>query len=224
MVCYKREFPVQLAEHAIDYWIFLDVSEFKGSTITLTGSKGAASPSAQAALDRIYQANQIEGAATLYKETNRPQFHFTVKRGWSNDVNGPIFYKGQYHLFWQAFPFGVKWDTGFMYWGHAVSKDLIHWRELAPALMVDKLGAAWSGTSFVDHQNTGGWGKDALVLVYTAFDRTSHKQVQCLAYSIDNGATFKPLPQILSWTPIVRWARTTPEIPKSSGMNHAIAG
>src|SRR3984885_2158373 len=186
----KREFPVQLAEHAIDYWIFLDVSEFKGSPIPLTASNGVASPSLQAALGRIYQANQIEGEATLYKEINRPQFHFTVKRGWSNDVNGPIFYNGQYHLFWQAFPFGVKWDTGFMYWGHAVSKDLIHWRELAPALMLDKLGAAWSGTSFVDHQNTGGWGKDALVLVYTAFDRTSHKQVQCIAYSIDNGATF----------------------------------
>jgi fructan beta-fructosidase len=186
----KRKFPVQLAEHAIDYWIFLDVSEFKGSTITLTGLSGIASPSAQAALGRIYQANQIEGAATLYKESNRPQFHFTVKRGWSNDVNGPIFYKGQYHLFWQAFPFGVRWDTGFMYWGHAVSKDLIHWRELAPALMVDKLGAAWSGTSFVDHHNDGGWGKDALVLVYTAFDRTSHKQVQCIAYSTDNGSTF----------------------------------
>jgi fructan beta-fructosidase len=186
----KREFPVQLAEHAIDYWIFLDVSEFKGSTITLTGPEGAASPSVQAALGRIYQANQIEGAASLYKESNRPQFHFTVKRGWSNDVNGPIFYKGQYHLFWQAFPFGVKWDTGFMYWGHAVSKDLIHWRELAPALMPDGLGAVWSGTSFVDHHNDGGWGKDALVLVYTAFDRTSHKQVQCIAYSIDNGATF----------------------------------
>jgi fructan beta-fructosidase len=187
----KREFPVQLAEHAIDYWIFLDVSEFKGRTITLTGSSGSASPSVPAALARIYQANQIEGAATLYQESNRPQFHFTVKRGWSNDVNGPIFYKGQYHLFWQAFPFGVKWDTGFMYWGHAISKDLIHWRELAPALMVDKLGAAWSGTSFVDHHNDGGWGKDALVLIYTAFDRTSHKQVQCIAYSIDNGATFQ---------------------------------
>jgi fructan beta-fructosidase len=186
----KREFPVQLAEHAIDYWIFLDVSEFKGSTITLTGLSVVASPSVQAALGRIYQANQIEGAAALYKESNRPQFHFTVKRGWSNDVNGPIFYKGQYHLFWQAFPFGVKWDTGFMYWGHAVSKDLIHWRELAPALMVDRLGAAWSGTSVVDHHNDGGWGKDALVLVYTAFDRTSHKQVQCIAYSTDNGATF----------------------------------
>jgi fructan beta-fructosidase len=186
----KREFPMQLAEHAIDYWIFLDVSEFKGSTITLTGSSELASPSFQPALDRIYQADRIGGAATLYKESNRPRFHFTVKRGWSNDVNGPIFYKGQYHLFWQAFPFGVKWDTDFMYWGHAVTKDLIHWRELAPALMVDKLGSPWSGTSFVDHNNDGGWGKDALVLIYTAFDRTSHKQVQCIAYSIDNGATF----------------------------------
>ncbi|MDW5266754.1 MULTISPECIES: glycoside hydrolase family 32 protein [Acidobacteriaceae] len=186
----KREFPAQLAEHSIDYWIFLDVSEFKGQTITLSGPSDLSGPAAQTALDRIYQADQIEGAATLYKERNRPQFHFTVKRGWSNDVNGPIFYRGQYHLFWQAFPFGVTWDTDFMYWGHAVSKDLIHWRELAPALMVDKLGSPWSGTSFIDHNNDGGWGKDALVLVYTAFDRVSHKQVQCIAYSTDNGATF----------------------------------
>jgi len=180
----KREFPVQLAEHSPDYWIFLDVSEFKGQTIVLSG------PSSQAALEGIYQADKIEGAESLYKESNRPQFHFTVKRGWSNDVNGPIFYRGQYHLFWQAFPFGASWDTGFMYWGHAVSKDLIHWREMAPALMLDKLGAAWSGSSFVDHDNVGGWGKDALVLVYTAFDRKTQKQVQCIAYSTDNGATF----------------------------------
>ncbi len=180
----KREFPLQLAEHSPDYWIFIDVSEFKGQTITLLG------PSSQAALDRIYQADKIEGADSLYKERNRPQFHFTVKRGWSNDVNGPIFYKGQYHLFWQAFPFGVTWDTGFMYWGHAISKDLIHWRELAPALMLDRLGSPWSGTSLVDHNNDGGWGKDALVLVYTAFDRHTKKQVQCIAYSTDNGVTF----------------------------------
>jgi sucrose-6-phosphate hydrolase SacC (GH32 family) len=180
----KREFPVQLAEHSPDYWIYLDVSEFKGQTIALSG------PSSQAALEGIYQADKIEGSDSLYKERNRPQFHFTVKRGWSNDVNGPIFYRGQYHLFWQAFPFGVTWDTGFMYWGHAVSKDLIHWRELAPALMLDKLGSPWSGSSLVDHNNDGGWGKDALVLVYTAFDRKTQKQVQCIAYSTDNGATF----------------------------------
>jgi fructan beta-fructosidase len=180
----KRELPLRLAEHSPDYWIFIDVSEFKGQTITLSG------PSSQAALDGIYQADKIEGADSLYKERNRPQFHFSVKRGWSNDVNGPIFYKGQYHLFWQAFPFGVTWDTGFMYWGHAVSKDLIHWREMGPALMLDHLGSPWSGTSLVDHNNDGGFGKDALVLVYTAFDRNSKKQVQCIAYSTDNGVTF----------------------------------
>ena len=77
-----------------------------------------------------------------------------------------------------------------MYWGHAVSKDLIHWKELAPALMNDRLGSPWSGTSLVDHDNLGGWGKDALVLVYTAFDRISHKQVQCIAFSTDDGAHF----------------------------------
>jgi fructan beta-fructosidase len=180
----KREFPVQLAEGSPDYWIFIDVSEFKGQTITLSGA------ASQAGLDAMYQADTIEGAGSLYKERNRPQFHFTVKRGWSNDVNGPIFYRGQYHLFWQAFPFGDTWDTGFMYWGHAVSKDLVHWEERSPALMLDRLGSPWSGSSLVDHNNDGGWGKDALVLVYTAFDRKTQKQVQCIAYSTDNGATF----------------------------------
>ena len=126
----QREFPLQLAEDSIDYWIFLYVSEFNGQTITLSGRATAK------ALSRIYQADEIAGANSLYEERNRPQFHFTVKRGWNNDVNGPIFYNGQYHLFWQAFPFGVTPDSGFMYWGHAVGSDLIHWRELVPALRV----------------------------------------------------------------------------------------
>ena len=179
-----REFPAQLAEQKPDYWTFLDVTEFKGKTITLSG------PVSPAALKRIYQSDKIHDAATLYKEPNRPQFHFTVKRGWSNDVNGPIFLNGQYHLFWQAFPFGDTWDTGFMYWGHAASKDLLHWQELPAALMLDKLGSPWSGSSLIDHNNSGGWGKDALVLFYTAFDRHTKKQVQCIAYSTDNGTTF----------------------------------
>jgi len=186
----QRQFAMQLARNSIDYWIFADVSEFKGQTITISGSSEQSDASARGDLDRIYQSDKIEGASTLYKEPNRPQFHFTVKRGWNNDINGPIYYNGLYHLFWQAFPFGVKWDTDFMYWGHAVSKDMIHWRELPAALMNDRLGSPWSGTSLVDHDNLGGWGKDALVLVYTAFDRISHKQVQCIAFSTDNGAHF----------------------------------
>ena len=181
----EREFPVQLAEDTIGYWIFIDVSEFKGQKISLSCMAG------QNALNRIYQSDQINVEDSLYKESNRPQFHFTVKRGWSNDVNGPIYYNGQYHLFWQSFPYGLDWNTGFMNWGHAVSKDLIHWKELDPALRPDSLGSPWSGTAVIDKNNDGGWGKNALVLYYACYDQISGKQVQCIAYSTDNGKTFK---------------------------------
>ena len=180
----KREFPVQIAEDSIGYWIYIDVSEFKGQKITISCQ------ASQHALQRLYQDDNINGEDSLYKESNRPQFHFTVKRGWSNDINGPIYYNGQYHLFWQSFPFGLLWNTGFMYWGHAVSSDLVHWKELEPALMLDSLGSPWSGTAVVDKNNDGGWGKNALVLYYACFDRISYKQVQCIAYSTDNGKTF----------------------------------
>jgi fructan beta-fructosidase len=180
----KREFPAQIAEDSIGYWIYIDVSEFKGKKVKIS------SLASEHALRRIYQDDQIRGADSMYKETNRPQFHFTVKRGWSNDINGPIYFNGQYHLFWQAFPFGLIWNTGFMYWGHAVSGDLVHWKELEPALMLDTLGSPWSGTAVIDKNNDGGWGKNTLVLYYACFDRISNKQVQCIAYSTDNGKTF----------------------------------
>ncbi len=179
-----QEFPLQLAEDSSEIWIYIDVSEFKGQEITLSG------PASEAAMKRIYQAGTPAGREELYRERNRPQFHFTVKRGWNNDVNGPIFYRGQYHLFWQAYPFGLTPDVGFMYWGHAVGTDLLHWTELAPALKLDRLGSPWSGTAFVDHHNAAGWGKDALILVFTEYDRKTRKQVQCLAYSTDNAETF----------------------------------
>lgn len=178
------QFPLQLAEGPADYWVFLDVGEWLGCEISLLG------PAEPAALDAIYRSDEIHDDAGSYREAGRPQFHFTVKRGWNNDVNGPIYHDKQYHLFWQAFVFGVQWDTGFMYWGHAVSPDLLRWKELAPALKVDKLGSPWSGTALIDHDNAGGWGKGALVLFYTAFNRHTSKQVQCIAYSVDNGETF----------------------------------
>lgn len=181
----EREFSVQLAEDTIDYWIYIDISEFKRKSISL---KCLATTEW---LKRIYQDNSIKDQEFLYKEVNRPQFHFTVKRGWNNDINGPIYYNNKYHLFYQNFPFGVSWNTGFMYWGHAVSKDLVHWKELPPAMRLDSLGSPWSGSAVIDKHNDGRFGKDALVLFYTAFDRVSRKQVQCVAYSKDNGKTFQ---------------------------------
>ena len=181
----KREFPLQLANEKIDYWVSIDVSELKGQTVTLSG------PVTQAALKRIYLADEVHDAARLYKESERPAFHFTMKSGWNNDVNGPIYYNGKYRLFWQSFPYGTKWDTGFMQWDYAVSSDLVHWHEMPTALLPDKLGAAWSGTSLIDRENVAGFGKNALVIFYTAFDRATHKQTQCIAYSTDGGASFQ---------------------------------
>lgn len=181
----QREFAVQLAKDTISYWVYADVTEFKGQKLKINYN------SSVNALKRIYQDDTINGADSLYKESNRPQFHFTVQRGWSNDINGPVYYNGEYHLFWQAFAFGLVFNVDYMYWGHAVSKDLLHWQELKPALYLDSLGSPWSGTVVIDKHNSAGFGANTLILFYTAFDRISKKQVQCIAYSTDNGRTFR---------------------------------
>lgn len=181
----KLEFPVKLAEDTVDFWVYADLSQFIGKKIDLV------CPASPRSLNRIYQSDNIAGSDSLYKEVNRPRFHFTVKRGWSNDINGPVFYDGQYHLFWQTFMYDLNIDIDYMYWGHAVSKDLMHWTELPPALTMDSLGSPWSGTAVVDSNNASGFGKNAMVLYYTAFDKWSGKQVQCIAYSTDAGKTFQ---------------------------------
>ena len=181
----KREFTVKLAEDTVDFWIYVDVSEFKGKKITLV------CPASATSLGRIYQDDMIAGQDSLYREAYRPQFHFTVKRGWSNDINGPVFYNGVYHLFWQAYTFDVNINIDYMYWGHATSKNMLHWTEQPAALMLDSLGSPWSGTAVIDKNNVSGFSKDAMVLYYTAFDRWSGKQVQCIAYSTDGGKIFQ---------------------------------
>ena len=131
-----------------------------------------------------------QSTSAPYQEPNRPAFHFTAKTGWNNDANGPIFWNGQYHLFFQAVPYRLQGDGALMEWGHAVSKDLVHWSQLSSALVPDKIGAVWSGTSIIDRNNVAGFGKNAILVFYTAFNPETHKQVQCIAYSTDNGATF----------------------------------
>jgi fructan beta-fructosidase len=130
-----------------------------------------------------------------YNEQYRPQFHFSPEEKWMNDPNGMVFFNDEYHLFYQYHPFGTTW--GPMHWGHAVSKDMIHWEHLPIALYPDELGAIFSGSAVVDWKNTTGFfeeGQPGLVAIYTSAgtypDSDRPQQQQSLAYSKDNGRTW----------------------------------
>ncbi len=132
---------------------------------------------------------------TLYRETLRPQFHFTAKKHWINDPNGLVFFDGEYHLYFQHTPGSMV--HGRTTWGHAVSTDLVHWKQLhTAALDVDETGWMWSGSAAVDHGNTGGFqdGNDPpLIAFYTAGGEKvfPDKQcIQCIAFSNDRGRSW----------------------------------
>ena len=123
---------------------------------------------------------------TQNREKYRPSYHFTPEYGWMNDPNGMVYKDGEYHLFYQYNPYGSMW--GNMHWGHAVSKDLVSWEHLPVAIAPDDLGAIFSGSCVVDKNNTAGFGKGAIVAFYTS---AAASQTQSMAYSLDNGRSFK---------------------------------
>ncbi len=139
------------------------------------------------------------GQNTLYKEKHRPQYHFSPPAKWMNDPNGMVYYKGEYHLFYQYYPDSTVW--GPMHWGHAISKDLVHWEHLPIALYPDSLGLIFSGSVVVDKNNTSGLQKGnekPLVALFTYHDLQKEKagvasdfQYQGMAYSLDKGRTWK---------------------------------
>lgn len=134
-------------------------------------------------------ANTIPEA---YQQLYRPQFHYSPQQNWMNDPNGLVYHNGEYHLFYQYNPEGNRW--GNMSWGHAVSKDLVHWEELGVAIPESDEYMIFSGSAVVDHNNTSGFGsKDnpPLVAIYTGHKQEPAKgQNQHLAYSTDNGRTW----------------------------------
>jgi sucrose-6-phosphate hydrolase SacC (GH32 family) len=175
---------IELADEAPDWWAPMDVSSWKGKSVTLRVDKLREDSSA---LANIQQSDTLGNEDDLYRESMRGQFHFSPKRGWNNDPNGCVYYNGEYHLFFQHNPYG--WGWGNMHWGHAVSRDLVHWEELGDVLLPDDMGPMFSGSAVVDHNNTSGFGmggKAPLVLIYTA---AGNPTVQGIAYSVD-GRTF----------------------------------
>lgn len=177
---------IRITDGTPDYWVFKDVSAFKGKDLKITYQEGVKG------VDAIKLAHDIPDAEMIYKEKNRPQFHFTTRRGWINDPNGLIYHDGEYHLFYQHNPYEREWEN--MHWGHAVSRDLIHWTELATALHPDTIGTMFSGSAVIDYNNDSGFGtknnSTPMVVAYTADVPNGQRQVQCIAYSLDNGRTF----------------------------------
>ena len=137
-------------------------------------------------------ALSASGSAPEYSEPLRPQFHFTPVRNFMNDPNGLVYYKGEYHLFYQHNPLGPKW--GHMSWGHAVSRDFLHWEHLPVALKEEHGVMIFSGSAVVDRNNTSGFCKPAngdpscLVAIYAGHGH--NRQTQNLAYSNDRGRTW----------------------------------
>ena len=178
---------VRLAQNGVDYFVPFSLEKnaagksVKGNvaTVKILGLKKDA-----LALNLLKLSNTFDTTNTDYY---RPSYHFTPLYGWMNDPNGMVYKDGEYHLYFQYNPYGSKW--GNMHWGHAVSKDLVHWEHLDPAIARDPVGHIFSGSSVIDKKNTAGFGKDAIIAIYTN-NSVNHDEVQCIAYSNDNGRTF----------------------------------
>jgi len=192
-----RMFTIELADGEPDYWVSLGLDEFQGKTVTLATDRFAYEGAIADGFDAIDQSDTVPGYEDLYAEKHRPQFHFSSRRGWNNDPNGLVYYKGEWHLFYQHNPFG--WNWGNMTWGHAVSDDLVHWTERGDAIHPDELGTIFSGSAVVDPQNTTGFktgAEDPIVAAYTSAGGTNpfwsegHPFTQSLAYSNDRGRTW----------------------------------
>lgn len=175
-----RTFNVRLAMDRVDYFVPVDLSGYADKKISFNFQLA---PEAAVCWQEIKLSDQFD---TANREKFRPLYHFSPAWGWMNDPNGMVYKDGEYHLFYQYNPYGSMW--GNMHWGHAVSKDLSRWEHLPVAIAPDALGTIFSGSCVVDKDNTAGFGPGALVAFYTS---ASDRQVQSLAYSLDNGRTFK---------------------------------
>jgi fructan beta-fructosidase len=169
-----------------DWWAFFDISAYKGKTLTVS-----IQPMKTEAFALITQSDTVPGEDSWGNEPKRPQFHFSQKVGWNNDSNGMVYYKGEWHLYFQLNPLSLPW--GNMTWGHAVSKDLVNWKQLPNVLHMRRTeggtdDAMFSGGAAVDWKNTGGWktgDNDVIIATWTSTGRG-----ECIAYSNDKGRTF----------------------------------
>lgn len=182
-----KEFNCKLAINKTDYNVPLDISEYGGDVlldIHFTGDKHSIG-----LINNFVCWKEIKATNafdTKNREKFRPIYHHTPAYGWMNDPNGMFYKDGIWHLYYQYNPYGSQWEN--MTWAHSTSTDLMHWKNQGEAIQPDALGTIFSGSSVVDKENTAGFGKDAVVAFYTS---AGAAQTQSIAYSTDNGETFK---------------------------------
>lgn len=123
----------------------------------------------------------------------RPHYHYAAAANWLSDPNGLVYHAGEWHLFYQYNPDGEGW--GHMSWGHAVSPDLAAWTELPVAIAETEADMIFSGSAVIDQANSAGFGRNAMVAIYTAAARQGpQRQSQALAFSHDGGRSFESYP------------------------------
>jgi len=225
----RNELYMPITDETPDFYSYIDVSKYKGQLLILSIENPISVT--QKSLENIILGDACESEPTLYpdlyKEKYRPLFHFSPKRGWNNDPNGLIYLNGVYHMYFQHNPFSNEHGGVCVGWGHAISEDLVHWKECEDAILPkSKFWNIASGTCAIDFNNTLGKGCDTVIAAYTGL-MSSNNVVeqgdprygnigQNIAYSTDGGYTFTDLPQnpVIytpeSWRdPCLRWHEPT---------------
>lgn len=181
---FAQSMNVRLAREKIDSYVPLDLSAYVDQNVSIDI---AGMPSSSLCWKELKMSDSFD---MTNKEKFRPVYHHTPAYGWMNDPNGMFYKDGVYHLYFQWNPYGSVWAN--MHWGHSTSTDLMHWNFEGCAIVPDAWGAIFSGSCVVDHNNTAGFGKGAVVAFYTSAKATpwGDVQSQSMAYSLDNGKTF----------------------------------
>lgn len=175
---------IRLARERVDSYVPLDLSAYVNQKVSIDI---AGMSSSSLCWKELKMSDSFD---MTNKEMFRPVYHHTPVYGWMNDPNGMFYKDGVYHLYFQWNPYGSVW--GNMHWGHSTSTDLMHWNFEGCAIVPDAWGAIFSGSCVVDHNNTAGFGKDAVIAFYTSAKASpwGDVQSQSMAYSLDNGKTF----------------------------------
>jgi len=179
---------VRLANNHIDYYVPLCLQEFddeKGLMLDVHVNGTYRTDGGISTFSCWKNMSFSDTFDMKNREQYRPVYHHTPAYGWMNDPNGMFYKDGVWNLYFQHNPYGSQWEN--MTWGHSTSTDLVHWKFQGDPVQPDALGTVFSGSAVVDKENTSGFGKGAVIALYTS---AGENQTQSMVYSTDNGKTF----------------------------------